>query len=183
MPQVKKLWIDPKIIEKRFAYDEKTGQLYKRQKRGLVACSESPSLAGYLRVSFGRGIRLFQHRVIWCLVYGYWPENNVDHINRIRTDNRIENLREVSQVCNSQNSEQRTDNTTGVRGVCWFPRTCRWAVQICVNDIKYYLGYYKEFTEAVAHRLAAEQCFGWADCDINSPAFQYMQAYIKQEIG
>ena len=65
--------------------------------------------------------------------------------------------------------------TSGVRGVCWYPRTCRWAVQICVNDIQYYLGYYKEFTEAVAHRLAAEQCLGYPNCNSTSSAYLYLK--------
>lgn len=59
------------------------------------------------------------HRLAWLYVNGYTPENGVDHINRVKNDNRICNLREVSQQCNIRNSKRACTNTSGVCGVVW----------------------------------------------------------------
>lgn len=67
-------------------------------------------LNGYISIHMRyRGERLqFQaHRVVWFLHYGEWPRNHIDHINRIRADNRIENLRDVLPVENVKNAENK----------------------------------------------------------------------------
>ena len=48
------------------------------------------------------GDTYYIHRLIWLYVYGSWPENTIDHINGIKTDNRLENLRDVTQAVNIQ---------------------------------------------------------------------------------
>lgn len=57
---------------------------------------------GYVRF-YHRGRQYFAHRVAWALHYGKWPEHTIDHINRIKTDNRISNLRDVPQSVNNTN--------------------------------------------------------------------------------
>ncbi len=52
-------------------------------------------------------------------------------------------------------------------------------VQVTVDDRDRCVGRHKDFTEAVAHRLAAEQALDWSGCDSSSPAYQYMQNYIE----
>lgn len=132
---------------------------------------------GYLRVCIDG--RLYScHRIIWLYHYGYFPENNIDHINRIRDDNRIENLREVSISCNSRNTGNRTTNTSGVKGVAWSKFGGKWQAEISFAGRKLYLGRCSDFGEAVCLRLAAEQALDWAGCDDSSPAFQYVQKNI-----
>ena len=116
------------------------------------------------------------HRLIWLLVYGYFPENVIDHINKDKTDNRIENLREVSQRCNLRNGRLRKNSLSGVKGVRWYKLGEIWGVCISTK----YIGYSKDLDEAVAMRLAAEQCLGWLGCDVNSTALKYMQNYVEQ---
>lgn len=161
-----------------FEYDRSTGRLFRKVRKGgaveLYPTSSVPNKPGYLRVSMGSQVRLLQHRVIWCLVYGYLPENDIDHIDRDKTNNKIENLREVSTSCNIRNSPVRSDNTSSVKGVCLFRRTSKWAVTIADK----HLGYFSDFTEAVAHRLAAEQCLGWEGCDSTSSALIHMRSRI-----
>lgn len=119
------------------------------------------------------------HRLIWLWHYGYFPENLIDHIDRNAQNNRIENLREVSGSCNLRNTGNPENNTSGVKGICWNKNFKRWIPRITVNSKLYNLGRFEDFAEAVAHRLAAEQCLNWEGCDINSPAYQF----IKQTIG
>jgi len=127
------------------------------------------------------GVRYYVHRVVWLLCYGYFPENGIDHIDRNPTNNRIENLREVSQQCNLRNYGNPSDNTSGVKGVCWVKGRKRWAVSITVLGQTYHIGSHKSFDEAVLFRLAAEQCLDWSDCSCQSPAYKY--AKEKNLIG
>ena len=109
--------------------------------------------------------------------YGYLPEHDIDHISRDRQDNHIENLRHVSRQCNLRNASMRTDNTSGVTGVSWNKKLDKWNAQIFVNGKRFFLGNHEDFEEAVAHRLAAEQCLNWSDCHSETPAAKYMRRH------
>ena len=93
------------------------------------------------------------HRLIWCMFYGYEP-SEIDHINRNRADNRIENLREVSRSQNNYNHPMRTDNTSGVRGVSWNKIKNKWRVYINVEKQRLELGHFTDFDLAC---LVAEE--------------------------
>lgn len=165
-------------------YDPDTGDFkWKVQKARCIKIGEvihRIDYKGYVVVKIdGKTYKL--HRLVFLYMEGYLPENQVDHINRIRNDNRWCNLREVSKQCNLRNSKQRIDNTSGVKGVCWFKRDNKWQVNIRILDKKHYLGLFNDFAEAVAHRLAAEQCLDWDGCDLYSPAFLYMKKILKIE--
>jgi hypothetical protein len=99
------------------------------------------------------------HRVIWALHYGRWPTEQIDHINGVRTDNRIENLREVSSLENSRNQRLQARNTSGVVGVSSYK--AKWSAQIGVNGSIKYLGLFDKFEHAVEARKAAEVKFGF----------------------
>ena len=130
---------------------------------------------GYVRIGVDNK-RYLAHRLAWLYVHGYMPENSIDHINRNPLDNRICNLREVSHMCNMRNIDTPKNNTSGVKGVIWNKHNLLWVAVIGNKTIKYS----RDFTEAVAHRLAAEQCLGWAGCDSSSSAYKYMQEYLCQ---
>jgi hypothetical protein len=97
---------------------------------------------GYYKVTVNYKPYLL-HRVIWLMHYGYLPEC-LDHINGIRTDNRIENLRPATKYQNICNSKFRSDNTSGVKGVNWNKVKNRWQARIFVNKKVIGLGYYKD---------------------------------------
>ncbi|MDA6380520.1 HNH endonuclease signature motif containing protein [Escherichia coli] len=59
------------------------------------------------------------HRLAWLIVYGTMPDGFIDHINRVRTDNRISNLRLVTHSENMQNRKIQKNNKSGYRGVSW----------------------------------------------------------------
>lgn len=132
---------------------------------------------GYYRTMVD-GKRYRTHCLIWLWHYGYMPENQIDHINHNRGYNYIENLREVTQTCNNRNTGNPKNNSSGVKGVCWDESRDKWVARIKVSSKLHYLGHHTNFSEAVCHRLAAEQALGWEGCDSSSPAFQYVSELI-----
>ena len=118
------------------------------------------------------------HRIIWLYVYGYLPENDIDHINRIKDDNRLCNLREVSRSCNIRNACLSTNNTSNIKGVCFDTSRNKWISTIYFNNKAHTLGRYNNFHNAVCARLAAEQCLGWPDCDSRSSSYLYVKDNI-----
>ena len=106
--------------------------------------------------------RLYQaHRVVWAMHNGEWPKGQIDHINGDRSDNRIENLRDVDAFQNSQNSRLRTDNTSGTPGVTFFKERGQWTARICVNGKRHHLGYFSSAEDASKARMEAEIKLGF----------------------
>jgi len=121
------------------------------------------------------------HRLAWLYIHGYFPEYFIDHIDRDRSNNRINNLRHVSNQCNVRNSGNRKDNKSGIKGIGWHKATNKWRVRIAVNNKSFELGIFTSFDEAICHRLAAEQCVDWAGCDSATSAYTYVKNNIQQE--
>lgn len=129
---------------------------------------------GYLRTRVD-GKNHANHRLVWLWRFGYTPEHGLDHIDRDKLNNRVGNLREISQTCNLRNRGNPRHNTSGVRGVSSYKTKNKWRASISVNKKAHNLGSFEDFIEAVAHRLAAEQCLNWEGCDSCSPAFKFMK--------
>ena len=123
-----------------------------------------PDGRGYLLIQLQS--RLYRaHRLAWLYVYGEWPKDQIDHINRIRSDNRIANLRDVSHKQNNQNKSKPSNNTSGHPGVVWHKRISKWQVKIKHNYKYIHLGYYTNIEDAIAARKAAEKIY-WADTQV-----------------
>ncbi len=115
---------------------------------------------GYRRgMIFGRSY--LAHRVIWALTTGAWPPEEIDHINGVKDDNRIENLRAVTRAENLRNQAIYSNNTSGVVGVDWHKRDKRWTAQIRVDNKQIYLGYFTNKEDAIAARAAADIEYGF----------------------
>ncbi len=96
------------------------------------------------------------HRLAWLYVHGEWPKDQIDHINRIRKDNRIVNLRTVEHKENSKNQKIRIDNTSTVIGVYWSKERDKWYAKISNNTKVIRLGTFVDFDDAVKERKQAE---------------------------
>ena len=119
---------------------------------------------GYLQIRLQS--RLHQaHRLAWLYMYSNWPEDQLDHVNRIRTDNRIANLREVTNKQNMQNAGKYGHNTSGHPGVSWHKQRSKWRAQIKHNQKQIHLGSFASLEEAIAARRAAEKLY-WADTQV-----------------
>ena len=100
------------------------------------------------------GKRYLSHRLAFLYMTGKFPTNEVDHINRIRTDNRWCNLRDVTKSINEQNKRTlRIDNTSGYSGVDWLKTRGKWRVKIKVSSKIIYLGLFDDVHAAGAHYL------------------------------
>lgn len=110
---------------------------------------------GYFLISIFKR-QFLAHRLAWAIYHGEWPENDIDHINGIRSDNRIVNLRSVTRAENRKNSALSGRNTSGVSGVGWFSPASLWRARIHVDGKEISLGYFKTKDEAIASRKKAE---------------------------
>lgn len=106
------------------------------------------------------GTAFLAHRVIWKMVHGTEPAV-IDHIDGDGSNNRVSNLRSVTQLENNQNASRRTNNKTGVSGVYWSSPKSKWCACIRVKGHQTHVGYFKQFHEAVAARKAAELEYGF----------------------
>lgn len=143
-------------------YEPDTGKLFwvVRKKGGKGYGSEAGYMnkkIGYMYVGINR-YRCLVHRIAWLLHYGYAPDCQIDHIDRNRSNNRIDNLRlaQRNEKDNHQNKSISSNNTSGALGVYWHKAAKKWCSEIWVDNIKHYLGIFEEFEDAVAARKAAE---------------------------
>ena len=107
------------------------------------------------------GEKYSAHRIIWLMAHEEWPDGHIDHINHNRSDNRMHNLRVVTQCENGRNLCKAKNNSSGVTGVPWCKRSRRWKPQITVDGKKIYLGTFTDLSEAVRARKEAEKEYGF----------------------
>jgi hypothetical protein len=162
--------LQPQTVARLLSYEAETGELFwlsrdaewfshtpdpaKYAKTFNSRFSGKPAFTaysnGYLHGAiFGRLYRA--HRVAWAIAHGYWPDC-VDHLNGVRDDNRLENLRDVTKRDNALNQTLRLSNVSGKVGVTWFARDEKWrasgrAAGKCTN-----LGHFDRLEDAIACR-------------------------------
>ena len=102
---------------------------------------------GYIEITVLGKLRK-AHRLAWLYMTGEWPKDEIDHINRIRHDNRFCNLRESTLQQNLKNKEVYKSNTSGFAGVTWHKRVKRWQARISNDAKRMHLGYFDTATEA-----------------------------------
>lgn len=151
--------ITQEILKTLLNYDPDTGIFTwlvssGRSKAGAVAGSLNHG-DGYWQIHINNK-RYKNHRLAWLYVHGTFPSDQLDHINRVRTDNRLCNLRMSTQSENMQNISIRKDNTSGHAGVSWRKDAQKWHARISLNYKRIDLGYFTDLAEAIAARKAAE---------------------------
>jgi hypothetical protein len=97
---------------------------------------------GYLSVQINKKIYRL-HKIVFAMHYGYLPKI-VDHINGIKNDNRIENLREANACQNNVNIGIRKDNTSGSKNVRWHKSNKKWRVEVRINKKRINFGAYDD---------------------------------------
>jgi len=122
----------------------------------------SPNSRGYLRIRIdGRGYRA--HRLVWLYVHGKWPAGEIDHINGVKDDNRLANLREATRAENNRNVGLSAANKTGVKGVCFVMDSGKYRSRCRLNGEMHHLGYHDTLEAAERMHLAFERLCAPAD--------------------
>jgi len=109
---------------------------------------------GYIRFSFNNK-QYLAHRVAWYLHYGTWPKGEIDHINGIRNDNRINNLRDVTRIINQNNRDYHRSKTC--KYYTFHKSTNKWQVQKRINGKYTHLGLFN--TEELALQFVQDNIY------------------------
>lgn len=100
---------------------------------------------GYITIGLDQ-VWYLAHRLAWFYVYGEWPKDQIDHINGVRDDNRIENLREASRSENGWNVRKNLNSQTGIKNV--FKVRNKFRVLFKINGKQHHFGYFSSIEEA-----------------------------------
>jgi hypothetical protein len=101
------------------------------------------------------------HRLAWLYMTGKYPEEEIDHVNQVKDDNRFENLRPVSRKQNMKNLPSYRANKSGVTGVIWIERLKKWRASIRHDGKNKYLGIFENLEDARRVREQAERHYGY----------------------
>ena len=101
------------------------------------------------------------HRLIWLYVHGKFPDGQIDHIDGNPSNNRLENLRDVTNQENQKNAKKPCDNKSGHIGVCWRKDAEKWHARITVDGVLTHLGLFNVLEDAVEARRIASIKYGF----------------------
>jgi hypothetical protein len=95
------------------------------------------------------GKQFYAHRLAWLYCHKVWPKGEIDHINGNKQDNRIENLRDVTQISNAQNKlSAHSRSKSQMLGVSWHKKAKKWQAHICIYKQRKYLGLFENIEDA-----------------------------------
>lgn len=115
------------------------------------------------------------HKLAYIYMNGAAEADDIDHINGVKNDNRIANLRAVSRSENQQNNGLQSNNTSGVKGISFDNRLNKWHAYIKKDRKRHHIGMFDKKIDAVKARYEAEIKFGFTDINPDSTAHQYLQ--------
>jgi hypothetical protein len=143
--------LDQKRLKQLLHYDPDTGEFTWKVNSGNGTFfgnkAGSPVAAGYIYIQI-QGKKYRAHRLAFLYMTGKWPKRQVDHINRVRDDNRWSNLRDVTQQLNNFN--------TGGKGYGWHKATKKYVAYVRYNRKDIHLGLYDCQLDARAAHLRAK---------------------------
>jgi len=150
--------ITQKILQESHDYDPETG-LFTVRKSGRVCTWRNHD--GYA-VIYVKGQPYRGGRMAWLYTNGTLPKHTIDHVNRVRHDDRISNLRDVTMKEQMANRKQRTrwelrcDNTSKTIGVSYEKLAGKWSAYIKKDGVQRRLGSYHNKANAIKARRKAE---------------------------
>lgn len=153
--------IDQEKLKEYLAYNKETG-LFTRKISVANNKAKKGSLCGfydkkikYITIKI-ESKNYLAHRLAWLYVYGEFPCNQIDHINHNKIDNRICNLRDVTNSENQKNTKLPKNNKTGHIGVYFDKQKNKYRSQINSNGVRYNLGTFEKLNDAIKCRKDGE---------------------------
>lgn len=149
--------MDRDLLLKHLAYNPETGALIRKIKLGrntrlgVCGCVDAH---GYVQVTV-LGKQCKAHRLIWLMVHGELPKHQIDHIDGVRHNNRLDNLRLATNGENMRNRGRTRANTSGFKGVTFHKAAGKWMAQIMTNYKRVCLGLFPTPEAAHAAYLGA----------------------------
>ncbi len=132
--------ITQEYLKSKYTYDETTG-IFRNKKSGRKI--------GYVNheyVKIDIGCKSYSaHRLAWLYVYGEFPKLHLDHINGVKDDNRICNLRQATRFENLRNTGKNKRNTSGAKNVYYHKPTNKWQVRVSIDGKSKHLGLFDDF--------------------------------------
>lgn len=165
--------ISPEFLRAALRYDAESGRLFwlhrddrrtgnkswNAKHAGMEAFTHQDR-SGYRRTNI-LGKSVAAHRAAWAIFFGEWPDGDIDHINRVKSDNRIENLRLATRSENCANSTKKSGASSIYRGVGWNERAKKWQARIAFNGMRKRLGLFSDEKDAaIAYDRAAKEIHG-----------------------
>ena len=146
-------------------YDENSGEFRWKMDKGSRAraggvAGNLNKINGYIHIRLD-GKLYKAHRLAWLYVHGKFPDNHTDHQNRCKIDNRISNLRDVTNAENQRNRSLNKNSTSGVTGVSWHSPLNKWRANIKIDGKTNHLGYFTNKEDAIKCRQAANIKYGF----------------------
>lgn len=161
--------ITQEILKQKLHYNPDTGYLYWNKTAGKNGGINAGDVAGYehkgpkgkiyIKIRINR-ISYLAHRLAWLYMYGFFPEE-IDHIDGNGTNNRLNNLRNVSRMDNCRNIRKAKNNTSGITGVGIDKRYNKWCAKIQIHGRNKSLGYFDNIFDAACARILAQQQYGF----------------------
>ena len=143
-----------------FDYNPTTGVLVRkfwRGGRGGAGTTVGVKTAlGYLQIRVD-GRHYLVHRVAWLMTHGNWPAEQIDHIDRVRDNNKLSNLREATNAENLRNKGQYRTNKSGATGVHFNRQRKKWEAAFVIDGARKYVGLYRSVEEASEARAEAQR--------------------------
>lgn len=141
-----------KTILQLFSYDENSGNLLwkvgRSGTRGIGNVAGFLEKNGYLRIRINKK-QYLAHRIVWIYFNGNIPEGmEIDHINCIKNDNKIQNLRLCTRSSNLQNQKRApiSNKSTGLLGA--HEVNGKFRSEICIDGERHFLGYFNTAEDA-----------------------------------
>ncbi len=148
-------------VRERYAYDALTGVFVYRQQRGPKKAGES---AGTVkpdgrRVINVNGVLCFAHRLAWLYQTGQWPKGEIDHRDGNPSNNRFDNLRDVTAQVNKQNQRRAPvgKKYSPLLGAQWCKQAGKWKTSIRVDGRQRFLGFFETDADASAAYVVAKR--------------------------
>lgn len=154
------------VLRALYYYDAESGNVFRKEK-GKGPNAEANDLVGWYDGKGYLNCRVAKqayklHRVIWTMVNGSIPDDMViDHINGIKDDNRLANLRIATLSENGHNCVKKYSSSGEFKGITYHTKKKRWEAEISVDNERFFLGGFKTAIEASeAYERASVEAFG-----------------------